>query len=257
MSAMFLPLVAMAMGVSTCVFTVSSHMTKGRQPMFPTISMSAYIPASIEYYIFAYGLCTCATLLLITGCIIRWRFWEQRTSWLARFAYLAGNIGAIGLAVTSIIPLQPDIMEVLALPREKRKLNLQSNIHSGAANVFCLGALAHAVAFTAMLLWYKSKGNPLVGVWSLRLKCATSVLLCVFIMSPLLLFMYPKIIKGSRVTVVALNQYGAILSLLMYYGTYFLDLRGYKFTLVPNMEVMDDTDPSDEYPYHKQSNKSD
>jgi len=28
MSAMFLPLVAMAMGVSTCVFTVSSHMTK-------------------------------------------------------------------------------------------------------------------------------------------------------------------------------------------------------------------------------------
>ena len=37
-------------------------------------------------------------------------------------------------------------------------------------------------------------------------QCVTSALLCVFIMSPLLLFMYPKIIKGSRVTVVALNQ---------------------------------------------------
>ena len=33
-------------------------------------------------------------------------------SWLARFAYLAGFIGAMGLAVTSIVPLQPDIMEV-------------------------------------------------------------------------------------------------------------------------------------------------
>jgi len=68
--------------------------------------------------------------------------------------------------------------------------------------------------------------------------------------------MYPKIIKGSRVTVVALNQYGAIMSLLMYYGTYFLDLRGYHLTLLPTMETLDDTDPADEYPYHKQSNKT-
>lgn len=254
---MFLPLMAMFLGIGTCTFTVSSHIIQGRHPMFPTISMSAYMPASTEYYVFAYGLCTSSSFLLLTGFIIRWRFWSQRKTWLARFAYLAGNICSIGLAVTSIVPLQPDIMEVLALPREKRKLSFQSNLHSGAANVFCLGALAHAVSFTILLFWNKCKGNDLVGVWSLRLKCLTSVLLCVFIMSPLLLFMYPKIIKGSRVTVVALNQYGAILSLLMFYGTYFLDLRGYKITLLPKMEVIDDTDPSDEYPYHKSSSKTD
>lgn len=249
---MVVPLLAMVLGIGTCTFVIASHMVQGRQPMFPTISMAAYMPASIEYYVFAYGLCTAASLTLMTVLIIRWRFWEQRKSWLARFAYLAGFVGAVGLAVTSIIPLQPDIMEVLALPREKRKLNLQSNIHSNAANVFCLGALAHAVAFTILLLSQKSRGNQLVGAWSLRFKCVTSVLLSVFIMSPLLLFMYPKIIKGSRVTVVALNQYGAILSLMLYYGTYFLDLRGYKLALLrPKMESMDDTDPSDEYPYHK------
>ena len=50
---------------------------------------------------------------------------------------------------------------------------------------------------------------------------------CMFIVSPLLLFMYPRIISGSRVTVVALNQYGAVLSLMAFYSTYALDLRGH------------------------------
>jgi len=32
---------------------------------------------------------------------------------------------------------------------------------------------------------------------------------------------------------------------MLYYGTYFLDLRGYKLALLrPKMESMDDTDPS-------------
>lgn len=39
--------------------------------------------------------------------------------------------------------------------------------------------------------------------------------------------MYPRIISGSRVTVVALNQYGAVLSLMAFYSTYALDLRGH------------------------------
>ena len=42
----------------------------------------------------------------------RWRFWAHRKSNLARFSFLAGNVSALGLAVTSIVPLQPDIMEV-------------------------------------------------------------------------------------------------------------------------------------------------
>ena len=129
-SAVTLPLFAMFLGIGTCAFVVGSHMVKGREPAYPTVSMCAFRPASLEYYIFAYGLCTCASLIMVTGFLIRWRFWEQRTTWLAMLAYLASNVGAVGLAVTSIVPLQPDIMEVLALPRAKRKLSLQSNIHS-------------------------------------------------------------------------------------------------------------------------------
>ena len=132
-SAVTLPLFAMFLGIGTCAFVVGSHMVKGREPAYPTVSMCAFRPASLEYYIFAYGLCTCASLIMVTGFLIRWRFWEQRTTWLAMLAYLASNVGAVGLAVTSIVPLQPDIMEVLALPRAKRKLSLQSNIHSTGA----------------------------------------------------------------------------------------------------------------------------
>jgi len=33
--------------------------------------------------------CACLQLLLLTGFVVRWRFWNQRRSWLARFAYFA------------------------------------------------------------------------------------------------------------------------------------------------------------------------
>ena len=43
--------------------------------------------------------------------------------------------------------------------------------------------------------------------------------------------------------------------MLMFYGTYFLDLRGFRLTLVPALDNCDDSEfePSDEYPYHKSS----
>ena len=78
-SAVTLPLFAMFLGIGTCAFVVGSHMVKGREPAYPTVSMCAFRPASLEYYIFAYGLCTCASLIMVTGFLIRWRFWEQRT----------------------------------------------------------------------------------------------------------------------------------------------------------------------------------
>ena len=59
---------------------------------------------------------------------------------------------------------------------------------------------------------------------------------CLFVLSPTLLFMYPKIISGSRVTYVALNQYGAVASLLAFFGTYTLDLLGTRRSHQPQDE---------------------
>ena len=197
----------------------------------PTISLTAFRPGSVESFTFTIGLCCAASLLIMTGFVLSWRFPSE--SLLAKASFWSGNIAAAGLAVTCAVPLQSDIMEVLEKPREQRVMTLQSNIHQWAANIFFLGALVHSILYTMHLRSVARAGNDAVAVnqTSLKMKYATILLSCCFVMSPLLLMMYPSIIKGSRVTVVALNQYGAIMSLLCFFATYTLDLRGYRIRL--------------------------
>ncbi|EKX39320.1 hypothetical protein GUITHDRAFT_154452 [Guillardia theta CCMP2712] len=232
LEAKHVPLLAAVLGVSSILVPVLSHIAQGKQPPYPTISMTAYMPGSFEYFVFASGLCTTASLLILTAIIVRWRLGVS--GYLAFISHTAANIAALGLAVTSVVPLQPNIMDVLALPRAERKMTTQSNIHSWAANIFFLSSLVHAVSMTVMLLQYKSRKDPVVSDTSMRVKALTTFLSFFFIASPLLLFMYPRIIKGSRVTVVALNQYGAIMCLLSFYATYYVDLKGYQVCLKPS-----------------------
>ena len=226
-----IPLFAAIIGMGTVCFTLFSHIFQGLKPQVPTISLTAFRPGSVESFTFTIGLCCAASLLIMTGFVLSWRFPSE--SLLAKASFWSGNIAAAGLAVTCAVPLQSDIMEVLAKPRKERVMTLQSDIHQWAANIFFLGALVHSILYTLHLRSVAQAGNGAVAVnqTSLKMKYATILLSCCFVMSPLLLMMYPSIIKGSRVTVVALNQYGAIMSLLCFFATYTLDLRGYRIRL--------------------------
>ena len=92
--------------------------------------------------------------LLFTALLVR-KALDQR-GLLAGLAFYAGLLSALGMAVTGVVPLQPDIMEVLARPRAERKMSVQSIVHSQAANVFFLAALLHVVV-TTLLLHFRRK----------------------------------------------------------------------------------------------------
>jgi hypothetical protein len=234
------PLIAAILGISTVAFTLFSHMIKNLEPPIPTISMTACRPGSVESFTFTIGLCCSACLLVMTGFILSWRYPSKKL--VARASFWSGIIAAAGLAVTSAVPLQPDIMEVLKLPRANRIMTIQSLVHQYSANIFFLGALLHSILYTIHLRSVAKESKQADGVnqASLRMKYLTIVLSCCFILSPLLLMMYPQIIKGSRVTIIAVNQYGAILALLCFFGTYALDLRGYRIRLEKNTPIKED-----------------
>ena len=237
--AAYVPLVAAFLGISTVAFTLFSHILQSLEPPIPTISMTACRPGSVESFTFTIGLCCSACLLVMTGFILSWRYPSRKL--VARASFWCGIIAAAGLAITSAVPLQPDIMEVLKLPRAQRVMTTQSLVHQNSANIFFLGALMHSILYTVHLrsLAQETK-NGIAHQASLRMKYLTIVLSCCFILSPLLLMMYPQIIKGSRVTIIAVNQYGAILALLCFFGTYALDLRGYRIRLEKNPSVKQD-----------------
>ena len=229
-SAHTIPIFAAVIGLGTVFFTLVSHISQGRDPQVPTISLTAFRPGSLESFTFTIGLCCAASLLIMTGFILSWRFPSKGL--LARASFWSGNIAAAGLAITCAVPLQENILDILNQPRDKREFTVQSNIHTVAANTFFLGSLLHAILYTLHL---RSVGAA--DQTSLKLKYATILLSCCFILSPLLLTMYPSIIKGSRMSVVAFNQYGAIISLLCFFATYTIDLRGYKIMLEKNAPI--------------------
>lgn len=155
--------------------------------------MTSYRPASVEQFVFNIGLSVCAGLLCACSWIVHLRFQSRQHSWLGFISLWAGMVAALGMIVTSSVPLQPDIMEVLALPREKRIMNTQSQLHSASANVFFIGALVHAICNTLKLV-LDARSNNWVGTLgvsslSLKLKCASIGFACCFIISPLLLTM--------------------------------------------------------------------
>ena len=232
-----IPLIAAVLGICTVAFTLFSHMVQSLEPPIPTISMTACRPGSVESFTFTIGLCCSACLLVMTGFILSWRYPSRK--FVATASFWSGLVAAAGLAITSAVPLQPDIMEVLKLPRANRIMTVQSLVHQYSANVFFLGALVHSILYTIHL---RSVAKQDIGVnqFSLRMKYLTIILSCCFILSPLLLMMYPQIIKGSRVTIIAINQYGAILALLCFFGTYALDLRGYRIRLEKKLPVKTD-----------------
>lgn len=241
-SAAIFPAAGVVLGAGSMFFTVLSHMAKGLQPPVPTISMTAFSPGTVAQFVFTGCLVVSAVFLFFTALLVRKAF--DQKGFLAGVSFYAGLLSATGMAVTGVVPLQPDIMEILALPRHLRRMNMQSMVHSYAANVFFLAALLHVVVTTA-LLYFRRQGmwgatpadvkllNSTISPRSMQLKVISCALSIMFIMSPLLLFMYPKIIGGSRVTMVALNQYGAVASLLTFFGTLTLDLLGTAILISP------------------------
>lgn len=130
-------------------------------------------------------------------------------------------------------------------------MNIQSIVHSHAANVFFLAALIHVVVST-LLLYHRRQGRwgasdedrlrllSTISARSMQIKVVSCVVSCLFVLSPMLLFMYPRIIGGSRVTAVALNQYGAVVSLLTFFGTHTLDLLGTTICIRPKIQQLKD-----------------
>ncbi len=79
------------------------------------------------------------------------------------------------------------------------RFNTQSDLHMKAANVFFISSLIHAIASTINILLDRrgslagSVGTLRVTNTSLKMKCVSLALACMFILSPLLLFMWVHI----------------------------------------------------------------